>query len=59
MTATRILIMLGGLIVAAAFITKHLLDKAGRIPDWAYIIAYAVAIVLLAAGMFFGRRGGM
>ena len=51
MTATKNLRTLGGLIVAAAFITKHLIDKSGLIPDWAYIIAYAVAIVLLAASL--------
>ena len=51
MTATNILRIFGGLIVAAAFITKHLIDKSGLIPDWAYIIAYAVAIVLLTAGL--------
>ncbi len=51
MTAMKISRMLGGLIVAAAFITKHLIDKSGLIPDWAYIIAYAVAIVLLTASL--------
>lgn len=51
MTSTKILRVFGGLIVAATFITKHLIDKSGLIPDWAYIIAYAAAIVLPAASL--------
>lgn len=47
----NVLTMLGALICAAALITKHLIDKNGLIPEWVYIIAYAAAIVLLAAGL--------
>lgn len=51
MKISKVSTMLGGLIVAAAFITKRLIDKSGLIPDWTYIIAYAVAIVLLASSL--------
>ena len=51
MTSTKILRVFGGLIVAATLITQPLIDKGGLIPDWAYIIAYAAAIVLLAASL--------
>lgn len=54
----NVLTMLGALICAAALITKHLIDKSGHIPEWVYIIAYAVAIVLLAAGLAIGNRFG-
>lgn len=55
----NILTMLGALIAAAAFITKHLIDKSGHIPEWAYIIAYVAAIVLLASGMILSLRNRM
>lgn len=54
----NVLTMLGTLICAAALITKLLIDKNGLIPEWVYIIACAAAIVLLAAGLFKGCRGG-
>lgn len=51
MKISKVSTMLGGLIVAAAFITKRLIDKSRLIPDRAYIIAYAAAIALLSAGL--------
>lgn len=55
----NILTMLGMMLTAVTFIIKFLFDKSGRIPNAVYIIAYAAAIVLLAAGLFKGCRGGM
>ena len=55
----NILTMVGALISAAAFITKHLIDKSGQIPEWVYIIAYAVAIVLLTSGFVINFKNRM
>ncbi len=52
----NILTMSGMLIVLAANITKHLIDKDCRIPNSVYIIAYALAIVLLTAGLIIGFK---
>ena len=55
----NILTMLGMMLTAVTFAIKFLFDKSGRIPNAVYIIAYAAAIALLAAGLFKGRRGGL
>lgn len=55
----NILTMLGMMLTAVTFIIKFLFDKSGRIPNAVYIIAYIVAIALLAAGLVKGRRGGL
>lgn len=55
----NILTMFGMMLTAVTFIIKFLFDKSGRIPNAVYIIAYAVAIVLLAAGLIKGCKGSL
>lgn len=52
----NILTMLGMMLTAVTFVIKFLFDKSGRIPNAVYIIAYAAAIVLLAAGLIIGFK---
>ncbi len=52
----NVLTMLGMMLTAVTFIIKRFLDKSGHIPNAVYIIAYVIAIVLLAAGLIKGCK---